>query len=129
MSKITPGPWTVVRSENEVYVRDRGGLIAQGPKPSRYEGQDARYDAEVAQYEANARAISAVPEMMEALESVLIGGNHLGLVIGADHPPHTATHEDAQRHYGAGDKYEVWCCWQAIMNARADLAKARGETP
>lgn len=126
MSKITPGPWDFVSRfiGPFVVVADVDKLIDKSGKMEvAYVGADSM---EIAV--ANARAISAVPDMMEALNRVLIGGNHLGLVIGADHPPHTATHDEARKHYGAGDKYEAWCCWREIMNARSALAKARGET-
>ena len=126
MSKITPGKWTV---ENRMTCGEGWAVLSDHDFPNSNGTTHRQYVAQIVGNPETARAISAVPDMMEALESVLIGGNHLGLVIGADHPPHTATHEDAQRHYGAGDKYEVWCCWRAIMNARAALAKARGETP
>lgn len=53
-----------------------------------------------------------------ALEKVMVGGNHVALLIGADHPPYTASHNDALKHYGAGDQYEAWCCWRTIMEAR-----------
>lgn len=59
--------------------------------------------------------------LREALNTTLVGGNHLGLVIGADHPHFDATHEDALTLYGPGDKYEAWCAWKAIMYARAAL--------
>lgn len=56
------------------------------------------------------------------LDRVLIGGNHLGLIIGADHPPYTATHDQALEHYiGENhdhDGYEAWCCWRTIMELR-----------
>lgn len=54
----------------------------------------------------------------ELLERVMIGGNHLALLIGVDHPPYSAPPDDALSHYGAGDKYEIWCCWRAIMQLR-----------
>lgn len=54
------------------------------------------------------------------LERVLIGGNHLGLLIGPDHPPYTASHDDAMAHYfpKRHDAYEAWCCWKTIMELR-----------
>lgn len=55
----------------------------------------------------------------ESLERVLIGGNHLALLIGADHPPYTASHDDALIHYRQNhDAYEAWCCWKTIMELR-----------
>ncbi len=58
------------------------------------------------------------------IHDVLVGGNHLALLIGADHPPYTAKHEAALEHYGAGDRYEIWCCWRAIMRLRDVLGGA-----
>jgi Lar family restriction alleviation protein len=64
--------------------------------------------------------------LLEALDGVMIGGNHLALLIGADHPPHEADTFVALEHYGAGDTFEIWCCWRAIMRARAAIAAAKG---
>ena len=63
-----------------------------------------------------------IAELEAALDSVLIGGNHLALLIGADHPLHTASHEEAMAHYGSRDIYEIWCCWRTMMNAGPVLA-------
>ncbi len=83
------------------------------------------------------RVISArLAGAADALDRVFVGGNHLGLVIGTDHPPYTATHDEGREHYystGHNDLYEVWCCWKAIMEAaRSDglptlSDKERGE--
>ena len=54
----------------------------------------------------------------EAIQRVLRGGNHLALLIGADHPPYSATCDEALEHYGSCDAYEAWCCWQTIMQLR-----------
>ena len=51
----------------------------------------------------------------EILDRVLTGGNHLGLIIGADHPLYTESYENARHHYGDLDRYNAWCCWKAIM--------------
>lgn len=64
-------------------------------------------------------------ELVEALDSVMVGGNHLALLIGTDHPPFTTEPFAALEHYGASDTYEIWCCWRSIMLARATLAKHR----
>lgn len=58
-----------------------------------------------------------------ALRSVMVGGNHVALLIGVDHPPYTATHDEALTHYGAGDQYEAWNCWRNIMHARDVLER------
>ena len=60
-----------------------------------------------------------------ALESVMIGGNSLAQIIGADHPPHGTPYSEAPAHYGGGVKYEAWCCWNTIMQARAALEEGR----
>jgi hypothetical protein len=61
--------------------------------------------------------------LAEALYGVMIGGNHLALVIGADHPDHTTSFYEALAHYGPGAEYEVWCCWRNIMLARQALTE------
>jgi hypothetical protein len=66
-TKFTPGPWRVVHSDGEVYVRDVGGLIAKGAKPHLWEGQDARFTEELGQYVANAALIAASPDLYAAL--------------------------------------------------------------
>lgn len=68
-------------------------------------------------------AAARIAELEAALRDVMIGGNHCALLIGADHPTHTASHDDALVHYGAGDKYEAWCCWRTIMRARDVLER------
>lgn len=72
--------------------------------------------------QAAAEAKAREEGLLEALEGVLIGGNHLALLIGADHPPATASCDEALEHYGSSDTYEVWCCWRSIMQARAALS-------
>lgn len=68
-------------------------------------------------------ACNAYEPMREALEKVMVGGNHLGLIIGVDHPPYTASHEEARTHYAdAIWTYEAWCCWKTIMEARPALS-------
>ena len=70
-----------------------------------------------------ADACNAYEPMRKALEKVMVGGNHLGLIIGVDHPPHTASHEEARTHYAdAIWTYEAWCCWKTIMEARPALS-------
>ena len=59
--------------------------------------------------------------LAEALGWVMIGGNHLALLIGADHPPYTASATEGLSHYGAGDAYETWLCWRSIVQARGAL--------
>lgn len=59
-----------------------------------------------------------VERLQEALALCMIGGNHLALHIGADHPPHTASPDDGLTHYGTGQLNDIWQCWRNIMRAR-----------
>jgi hypothetical protein len=69
-------------------------------------------------------ALSARLAGVEAAgEAVLVGGNHLALLIGADHPPYCAEPNVALEHYGAGDTYDIWCAWRSIMRLRTAMAK------
>jgi len=62
-----------------------------------------------------------VAELEAALVRVMIGSNSLAQIIGADHPPYGTSYDEALAHYGGGVKYEAWCCWNSIMQARAVL--------
>jgi hypothetical protein len=55
------------------------------------------------------------PVLADAIERALIGGNHLALLIGVDHPPYTAEPDEALELYGAGETYDIWCAWRALM--------------
>ena len=68
-------------------------------------------------------AADEIEKLRAALQSVMVGGNHLACVIGPDHLLHTASYEDALKYYGPGDIYDVWCCWKNIMEARAALGE------
>jgi hypothetical protein len=56
--------------------------------------------------------------LMQALDLVMIGGNHLATHIDFDGPNWHATPDEGLAHYGAGPAYDSWCCWRAIMKAR-----------
>ena len=56
-----------------------------------------------------------------ALRAVMVGGNHLATIIGATHPLAGTHFEGALEFYGTGHQYDAWCCWNAIMEARAVL--------
>lgn len=57
--------------------------------------------------------------LAQAMEGVLIGGNHLVSHLGQKHPPHDATDDDALAYYGAGWRYDAWAAWSRIMRLRA----------
>jgi hypothetical protein len=64
-------------------------------------------------------ALQAENERLRAaIETVLIGGNHLVALIPSYAPPSGTSHEVALQWLGAGNSYEAWCCWNAIMAAR-----------
>lgn len=79
----------------------------------------------IAGQEEDANQITALraenEKLRAALKSVMIGGNSLAQIIGADHPPHGTPYGEAIAHYGSGVKYEAWCCWNSLMQARAVL--------
>lgn len=64
------------------------------------------------------------PTTEGAIQNVLIGGNHLVSLIGADHPAHTVDYDTAREHYRirrqapGWDAYEAWVCWKSIMELR-----------
>jgi hypothetical protein len=64
----------------------------------------------------------------EAIENVLVGGNHVALLLGVDHPPYTWEPANARLMYlGRQEAYEAWCCWRSIMQARDVLNENEGE--
>lgn len=81
-----------------------------------------RLDAEPSEGDMETAA-QEIEKLRAALQSVMVGGNHLACVIGPNHLLHTASYEDALKHYGPGDIYDVWCCWKNIMEARAALGE------
>lgn len=90
-------------------------------------GAHSTYEMAVGEIHALLDAADGRDRLREALAKVMIGGNHLASVLlghPKPHPPAGASHEEALTCYGAGDAYEVWCCWRAIMAASALL-----ETP
>ena len=98
---------TALRAENE---RLRAELHTASD-------MNAVYEARLQEQEAqNAKLVAA-------LSNVMVGGNSLAQIIGADHPPHGTPYGEALAYYGSGVKYEAWCCWNSIMQARAALAK------
>lgn len=95
---------------------------ADGTDPAYDDAEDARLIARAPNMDA------ALREAVEAMERVATGGNHLGLIIGDDHPPHTASHDTAREHYFAQDqmdRYEAWCCWREMYPLVTALARCR----
>ena len=68
-----------------------------------------------------AAAADRIEQLEAALQKVMIGGNHLATIIGATHPQAGTHPAGALEFYGPGHQYDAWCCWNAIMVARAAL--------
>jgi hypothetical protein len=100
----------------EDLLRDRQRII----KDLEWKLKEVNRCAEV-QEECAQTVLNYAERVEAALHTALTGCNHLGLLIGANHPPDTASHDDALEHYGAGDQYEIWCCWRAIRQAANTL--------
>lgn len=91
-------------------------------KTKRLTGErDRQYDQNAEQIVCIAALEAEAERLRAALESVMIGGNHLAAIIGATHPQAGTHHEAALAFYGSGHQYDAWCCWNAIMQARAAL--------
>lgn len=79
----------------------------------------------------------AVPAR-EALERVMVGGNHLANVLigwlGPDfsykYPPTMDVEQarEAMANDAGSNAHDVWCCWRTTMNARAALSKCGAES-
>ena len=68
-----------------------------------------------------------VAELEAALSRCMIGGNHLAVWLPEPCPPVETEPLDALEQIGAGAKYDMWCCWRAIMQARAALGITSAE--
>jgi hypothetical protein len=62
----------------------------------------------------------------EALDGIMVGGNHLAVWLPDNHPPADVEPLVALEKIGAGVSYDVWCCWRSIMLARTTLAELKG---
>lgn len=61
-----------------------------------------------------------------AMEQVMISGNHLPSLIGADHPAYDVDCGKAREFYYRTRRplaYEAWCCWRTIMRIRDELER------
>jgi hypothetical protein len=67
------------------------------------------------------RSDSGEDALVEALERVLIGGNHLGTYRTDKWPAPSVEPLVALEAIGAGPSYDMWCCWATIMQARDAL--------
>ena len=70
-------------------------------------------------------AADRIETLEAALETVMVGGNHLVQLIGTHHPHWTQEPCEALDWYGPNDAYDAWCCWKSIMQARAALGEKK----
>jgi hypothetical protein len=76
-TKHTPGPWHVQPIGSERYVE------AQGPKMiCDMQRNEASNPIELAEIDANAKLIAATPDLLEALQAMLLIGEHTDLMQG-----------------------------------------------
>lgn len=137
---LRPAPETIAAIEQNERANAEGlaairnmmvGHVENWPAPKKFGTALALVD------KALHAAIAATPPSpdpatieREALERTMIGGNHLATVlIGqlgagfAERYPPEMDPQDALRTLCATDTYEIWCCWRAIMLARASINK------
>ncbi len=110
MSKHTPGPWTWLNEpydDGKPYITIEAGDGLHG-------GNDCGFWFQGIMSEANARLIASAPELLAALEAMIEPWSE-----------HDAARLSGLAGYGALDEQHR----TAILNARAAIAKAKGETP
>ena len=64
---------------------------------------------------------------VEALDGVMVGGNHLATILPDSFPPAETEPLIALETMGYGYDFEVWCCWRSIMLSRTTLAELKGQ--
>jgi len=67
---VAETPWYVVEEGHKRYVRNRGGVIAFGLHPHRYDGQNERFERELAERKRQMHLIAAAPDQHAALIEV-----------------------------------------------------------
>ena len=69
-----------------------------------------------------------IAALTEALARTQIGVNHIATYRTAAWPDVGTAHEIALERLGAGREYDMWCCWNAAMQALAALDNATPES-
>lgn len=85
-----------------------------------------KIEARLAVVEAERDAARAeAARAAEALEKILVGGNHLASAltgIFGDHlPPYGTDFNEARNAFTNSDDYDLWVCWAVIMRVRDSL--------
>lgn len=68
-------------------------------------------------------AADEIERLRAALTKTQIGVNHIATYRTDKWPDYGADHEVALEKLGAGREYDMWCCWNAAMTARDELAQ------
>ena len=66
-------------------------------------------------------AAAEIERLRAALEDALTGINHVALYKADNWPKPGTDHMEALERIGAGQSYDLWCCWNAGMRARHAL--------
>jgi len=66
-------------------------------------------------------AADEIERLQAACDRMMIGGNHIATYRTERWPDPGTDHEVALETLGAGREYDMWCCWNAIMEARRAL--------
>lgn len=74
-------------------------------------------------------------KLRAAIQQIAVGGNHLASYAVISGWPHYKLDgltreqqcEHALRSLGAGWRYDMWCCWSAIMQARDAVDASSGD--
>ena len=119
MSKITPGSWTV---ENRMTCGEGWAVSSDHDFPNSNGTTHRQYVAQIVGNPETARAISAVPEMMEALEPFA----RFAAALESFGKPSPQSGDYIVLRTKDGP---VSVTVEQFRAARAALAKARGETP
>ena len=61
--------------------------------------------------------------LRQLIARVMVGGNHLASHIDANGPNWRASYDEGMNFYGAGLRYDAWCCWKTIMLIREDMKR------
>ena len=72
---------------------------------------------------------TAITAAREALDRIMIGGNHLASaligILGPKFPESGSTREQVEAAIKSGDFRDLWVCWDVIMQERETLAHLR----
>ena len=72
----------------------------------------------ICEQEATDRLIAEIARLRAALDTCMVGGNHIATYRTDRWPEPGTAYDLALMALGAGREYDMWCCWNAIMQAR-----------